>query len=211
MNSAADVTGIQVGGLGENEGNFIAGFSGPTFGNGVDIAWGRGSTISGNRIFQNRQGIELRGDSGWSDGHDVNDAYDDDTGPNDKQNYPELSFAGPPSPGLSVSEIAGRLPRKLGDTEMYHLEFFANKYPCDSAGFGQGEYFLGASDVAIDSSGEFSVVLPTVPPLGLTQITATATDASGNTSEFSRCQQYFIWPAPPPNFPDPIFSSVFDR
>jgi hypothetical protein len=196
-----------IGGVEEGAGNVIAGFEYGGFGNGVDIAEGSRNRILGNRIFLNNQGIELRAKEGWDDGHDFNDAGDADVGPNNKQNYPEVTFAGPSAPGLADTKIVGSLSSGVG---LYHLEFFVNRSPCDAEGFGQGEIRLGTADVRIDSFEDFSVILPAVPPPGYTQLTATATDELGNTSEFSKCAQLFIWPAPPPDLSDEIFYDGYE-
>jgi hypothetical protein len=54
----------------------------------------------------------------------------------------------------------------------------------DSTHFGEGQVFLGSTDVSTNASGNasFDVTLPTT---GGPRITATATDSTGNTSEFS--------------------------
>ena len=65
------------------------------------------------------------------------------------------------------------------------LEFFANAVPVpggDPSGYGEGAVFLGTATPAPD--GTFSAVLPPVAPGTL--ISATATDAAGNTSEFAQ-------------------------
>jgi len=51
----------------------------------------------------------------------------------------------------------------------------------DPSGYGEGAVFLGK--IRPNKQGRFSTVLPKVP-LG-TLISATATDAQGNTSEFA--------------------------
>ncbi len=51
----------------------------------------------------------------------------------------------------------------------------------DPSGHGEGQFFLGT--INPDPSGQFEAILPPVAPGIL--ITATATDANGNTSEFA--------------------------
>jgi hypothetical protein len=67
----------------------------------------------------------------------------------------------------------------------FRLEFFANAIG-DSSGFGEGEQFLGSRSVLTDVEGNaaFSATFLEFVPVGAS-ITATATDADGNTSEFS--------------------------
>jgi hypothetical protein len=65
------------------------------------------------------------------------------------------------------------------------IEFFANAVPTpggDPSGHGEGEIFLGTGRP--NSRGRFTVPLPPLP-VGML-ISATATDADGNTSEFAR-------------------------
>lgn len=68
----------------------------------------------------------------------------------------------------------------------FRIEFFANTVPHPS-GFGEGELYLGFTNVTSDASGAapFQITFPGVLPLK-PYITATATDADGNTSMFSR-------------------------
>src|SRR5262249_59645716 len=55
----------------------------------------------------------------------------------------------------------------------------------DPCGFGEGERYLGSVEVVTDASGDASwEVLFEVPLFEGEAVTATATDADGNTSEF---------------------------
>src|SRR5262249_7322763 len=99
--------------------------------------------ISGNAIFSNSGlGIDLLGD-----GVTANDNLDIDTGANDLQNFPELFSA---VSGGGVTTIQGSLnsePNKL-----YRIEFFANQ-ASDSSAHGEGEIFLGATNVTTNAGG----------------------------------------------------------
>ena len=81
-----------IGGAGPGEANIIA-HNGTVsaFYSGVRVGnTGLGNTIRGNRIFANSQlGIDLR----WPDGVNINDLGDPDTGGNNLQNYPVITFA----------------------------------------------------------------------------------------------------------------------
>ncbi|HXG48727.1 MAG TPA: carboxypeptidase regulatory-like domain-containing protein, partial [Methylomirabilota bacterium] len=72
----------------------------------------------------------------------------------------------------------------------FTLDFYANT-ECDPAGHGEGKRYLGFTQVTTDASGNASFnFTPTMgsPTLEASEIvTATATDAAGNTSEFSEC------------------------
>jgi Tol biopolymer transport system component len=67
------------------------------------------------------------------------------------------------------------------------LQFFSNEV-CDPSGSGEGQTLLGSAQVTTDAGGNatFSAVIPAAIPLDRV-ITATTTDAAGNTSEFSSC------------------------
>jgi hypothetical protein len=69
----------------------------------------------------------------------------------------------------------------------YNLDFYTNQ-DCDPSGSGEGRIYLGSATVNTDAScnGDFNAVLP-VALAGDLMITATATDATGNTSELSHC------------------------
>ncbi len=101
-------------------------------------------------------------------------------GPNAYQNYPLLSSA--QSNGSSIS-VQGSL-FEAPDTS-YLLQFFSSPKP-DPSGFGQGKVWMGSMSVQTDAKGyaSFTASLPSVGPSGA-YISATATDGSGDTSEFS--------------------------
>jgi hypothetical protein len=165
-----------IGGTAAGAGNTIA-FNG---GNGIAISLegGTGNAILRNSIFSNAGlGIDL-----GADGVTPNDPGDDDTGPNNLQNFPALHVA-TTSPGGTA--IRGDLHSTANTT--FRLEFFANSV-CDPSGFGEGETFLGATTVTTNPGGvaPFLATFPTAVPEGQF-VTATATDPSGNTSEFSAC------------------------
>ena len=67
----------------------------------------------------------------------------------------------------------------------YELDFYANSAP-DPSGYGEGQRYLGSTTVLTDAAGNaaFDLSLPSAT-VATEWITATATDANGNTSEFS--------------------------
>jgi hypothetical protein len=165
-----------VGGIAPGDGNLIAGNGS----NGVTIVGfnATGNAILGNAIFSNTGlGIDLEGD-----GVTTNDACDPDTGPNDLQNFPVLvsAFA-----GVNSVTITGSL-NSVSNT-VYHVEFFVNT-ACNPSGYGEGEFFLGNTNVTTDVNCQapFQVTFP-VSVSANEVITATATDPFQNTSEFSPC------------------------
>lgn len=167
------------GGLG---GNTIANNgSGLTIGSGVSVQFNStGNKILSNSIFGNAGtisgiGIDLLASSS-NDGPTANDPCDGDTGGNNFQNFPVLSSA--QTNGASIT-IAGTLNSTASTN--FTIEFFSNP-----AGTSQGKTFLGSTSVATNGActGAFNAVLAQSVGAGL-NITATATDPSGNTSEFS--------------------------
>jgi hypothetical protein len=119
------------------------------------------------------------------DGITPNDTGDPDSGPNNLQNFPVLTSA---STGGGSTTINGSLNGVASTT--FRIEFFASRAP-DPTLNGEGRTFLGAQDVTTDGAGNktFTAVLPVEPPSGQSIITATATDPSKNTSEFSNAVQ----------------------
>ncbi|MBX3055818.1 MAG: carboxypeptidase regulatory-like domain-containing protein [Anaerolineae bacterium] len=168
-----------IGGTGPGEANIIAHNGGTPFYNGVRISnTGLSNSIRGNRIYANgRLGIDLR----WPDGVNINDDGDPDTGGNNLQNYPIITFAQAYANGTTV--IEGTL--NSNPNTAFTLDFYYSS-EADPTGYGEGEYYLGETAVTTDANGDatFAVTLPaTIPPNQF--VTATATHADGSTSEFS--------------------------
>ncbi len=136
-------------------------------------------SILRNSIFSSlHQGIDLGNDDTVA----INDPGDGDTGANNLQNYPVLTAA-----TSSTKVVKGTLNSTLGST--FHLEFFANP-TCNATGYGEGQKFLGGTFVTTDSSGNASFSLTLGKAFQAGQfITATATDAAGTTTEFSKCKK----------------------
>jgi hypothetical protein len=147
---------------------------------GVFIGSGTGNAIEGNSIFNNaRLGIDL--DSTDIIGLLANDQGDPDLNANKRQNYPLLTSVTVNGGNTSIQGVFNSIPNK-----QFRLEFFANNV-CNGSGFGEGQVFLGTASVTTDASGNGTIntTLP-VAPAGQF-ITATATSAGGDTSEFSPC------------------------
>jgi uncharacterized repeat protein (TIGR01451 family) len=103
-------------------------------------------------------------------------------GPNNYQNYPVLSLV--QNDGTST-KINGTLSEEPNTS--YLIQFFASPQ-ADPSGYGQGQLLVGSMSVQTDAQGiaNFSTQLPPAATPG-EFLSATATDASGNTSEFARC------------------------
>ncbi|HEY5640818.1 MAG TPA: hypothetical protein VIW01_12305 [Dehalococcoidia bacterium] len=164
-----------IGGALAGSGNTIA-FNG---GDGVHVVSGSGNLIDPNSIQANGGlGIDL-----GVDGVDTNDALDADAGANDLQNHPVLTSA-LISGGNTI--VKGTLSSTVSTS--FTLEFFSNA-SCDGSGNGEGEEFEASSVQSTDGSGSvsFTVFVGSVVPAGR-YITATATNPSNSTSEFSACE-----------------------
>jgi CSLREA domain-containing protein len=164
-----------IGGTAPGEGNTIA----YSCGQGIAFNGPDHWPILGNSIYSNGGlGISLSGN-----GAPVpNDPGDADTGANDLQNYPVITAA---SVDNGSATLAGTLNSTSATT--FRIEFFSN-VGCDASGFGEGRTFIGTTDVTTDIDGNASFGPSSFAvPAGETEITATATDPDGNTSEFAQC------------------------
>ncbi|HTS15966.1 MAG TPA: HYR domain-containing protein [Verrucomicrobiae bacterium] len=174
-----------VGGTSPGQGNVIA-FNGS---NGVTVVSNAlSNAIFGNSVFTNAAlGIEL-----------VN-------GANNAQIFPTLTAALCSNAGVLVDgSITTPAP-----SNTVHLEFFSD-LACDPSGFGQGQTFLGFTDVVSDTNGlaTFAAAFTNFDLVGQF-VTATASDSSSNTSEFSQCA--LVTDTIPPTIvdcPSPITSST---
>ncbi len=170
----ADASGTVIGGTATGAGNTIADNIGPgvaVVGNS-DIA-----TIESNAIYGNSgAGIDL-GDDGPTANHDSGPI----TGPNGFIDYPVLTSV--TTNGSGQITVTGFLYGAPNTT--YRLELFASTSP-DSSGFGQGQQYLGYYSMPANGSGYYSgsTTLPFTVAAG-EYITATVSDPSGRTSEFS--------------------------
>lgn len=169
-----------VGGITPGSGNLIVWNTGP----GVSIVSNSiNNAILGNSIHDNQfyLGIDLYSGAFGVTPNDDNTG-DADSGPNNLQNFPILTSI--VSSGGNTT-ISGTLDSAF--STQFRIEFFANN-KCDTSGFGEGENYLGSTDVTTDANGHGSFIfsMPTANVVG-GFFTATATDPKGNTSEFSAC------------------------
>jgi hypothetical protein len=172
--------GSTVGGTVAGAGNIIAFNEGP----GVLVVPGTtGAAVLGNSIFSNNGlGIDLGGSEipTFGDGVTPNDACDVDIGPNNLQNFPVITSAPIAAGSVTISGTLNSVARTT-----YRIEFFSS-VAGDVSGNGEGQTFIGFVNVTTDLLCNASFVSPAlVIPSGQTFITATATDPSNNTSEFS--------------------------
>ena len=179
-------------------GVWVVGSSGITLSNNTITGWSgsgvaindtsRGVVITQNAIFNNaRLGIDLIPTSPQVDpanGVTPNDAGDPDAGANDLKNAPIVTAAVIRS--ASTVAITGTYD-SLAVIRTYRIEFFASATG-DPSGFGEGERYLGFTDVTTDGTGNvsFAVTLSAAVIPGEV-ITATAKDfILVETSEFGQ-------------------------
>jgi hypothetical protein len=143
-----------------------------------------GNSIRGNSIYQNGGlGIDL-----GNDGVTPNHKHNPSPGPNNLQNFPVLTGARPLSK-VGHTVVKGKLHSAANTT--FKLDFYASA-TADPSGFGQGQRYLGSLAVTTDGNGDASFG-PGTPVSGELSaattagevVSATATDPTGDTSEFS--------------------------
>jgi FG-GAP-like repeat/Putative binding domain, N-terminal len=162
-----------IGGTNAGEGNLIA-FNR----NGIRADSGIRNSFRRNRIFSNDLlGIDLA-----PVGVTQNDAGDGDSGPNNLQNFPIITYVNAQASSVTLEGTLNSTPNQT-----YTLEFFGNS-GVDTSGFGEGRNFLGSTQVTTDASGNasffgvnFAVSSTTVG----SWVSATATNTLGDTSEYS--------------------------
>jgi FG-GAP-like repeat len=175
-----DGTGVAIaGGASNNSVGGTQGGAGNTIahndGAGVAVFSGAGNRIAGNLIFANTGlGIDLN-----ANGPTANDPGDADTGANLLQNFPVLDAVAASAGRTTVSGSLASTPNGT-----FHIEFFRGL--AGPSGFGGSALLLGASDVTTNAAGSatFALSFPVALVAGEV-VLATATDAAGNTSEFS--------------------------
>ena len=176
-------------------GNTIA-FNGPddmntgVHGYGVYVDWGTGNTIRGNSIYENESlNIYFNRGSGFEFplndigtlktvgvGKNARSEFDtfpdNDSGPNNLQNYPEVRSVA--SGGTYVFEL-NSTPNTL-----FTIDFYS-AHQLTHSGFGDAESYIASITKKTDALGHLEVTLRTAD----SRICATATDEFGNTSELS--------------------------
>lgn len=146
---------------------------------GVKVVGGTGNLIRYNSISGNGGiGINLVR-SGELDGAVTpNDALDADAGPNRLQNYPVVTSAIGSNVGVSL---------QAARSTSYTVDIF-DAGGCDPSGFGEGKNRIGGGLVTTDFNGNAAGTFLVSGSVSSGMIlTATATDAAANTSEFSPC------------------------
>ncbi|MFH2034789.1 MAG: FG-GAP-like repeat-containing protein, partial [Candidatus Zixiibacteriota bacterium] len=144
------------------------------------------NTFTRNLIYGNDSlGIDLFGDSVT-----LNDPGDADTGPNDLLNYPEMdSVIMNPDSSFTVWGTTS-----VDATVEYFVAHPAkdDTRPENPSGHGEAYLYLG-STISSGGKGTFSFTVPNTVDQ-FSKISMTATDVSGNTSEFS--ENFVLTPSP---------------
>jgi hypothetical protein len=185
--------GSLIGGINPGEGNVVAfNLNGIVVGSGAT-----GWTIRGNSIYSNSGiGIWLNGRCDMAGTPTPNDLGDADSGGNNIQNYPVVSSV---TYGAGNTTVTGLLNSTANTT--FDLDFYSNSvcsnFPRE---FLQGETYIGTAQVTTDGSGNAPFTISTLPAVETgSRISVTATDPSGNTSEFSQRLPFSInVPSGPP-------------
>lgn len=192
-----------VGGTGDGEGNEIANNSS----GGIKAYDGSGNRFVANSIHSNGGlGIDLLVSS--SGGVTPNDPGDSDEGANNLQNHPMI---------LGASLRNGLIEVSVGIESTSNSSFDIDVFDgrgCDPSGYGEGRFYLGSTTLTTGDAGQGSVGAGfAVGEASAHYVTATATDAAGNTSEFSRC--FYVAgtdpdpsPTPSPSPPPPNSADV---
>jgi len=127
------------------------------------------NTVSQDAIFANNKlGIDLN-----YGGVTPNLPGGPHVGANNLQNFPVLGLGS--SPGTIMGMLNG------AHNATFKIEFFASA----TNALGQGKDLLGSTQVTTDAVGNAFFNFSFTPIVGEPFVTATATDSSGNTSEFS--------------------------
>jgi parallel beta-helix repeat protein len=141
---------------------------------GIRVSGGSGIRIENNSIYNNSSiGIDL-----GTAGPNANDAGDADTGANRLQNSPVLHSA--TLAGTSLTVVYSINSTIANSAYGLTIELFR------ADGNGQGRTRIAVDTYASTEAGTQKTIVRTISGLNIgDQLVATATDANGNTSEFS--------------------------
>ena len=173
--------GNTIGGTIEGAGNTIAFNEGsgvdlpPFYNDSEEQTYAAGDAIRGNSIYSNGVlGIQLGSLTTTND----NVLGGSVSGPNNFENNPALTAVLNQGTGTTIFGDINTTPNTL-----VYIDLFSN---ATSTGIYEGQTYLGTVAVSTTVNGNGSFTFTTDSPLPAHSIiTATATDASGNTSEFS--------------------------
>lgn len=158
----------QIGGAGAGMGNVIA-FN-PN--NGVLVINGTGNSILSNAIYStDRVNISLDGTGRQK----PNDIGDGDSGPNNYQNFPAIE-------SVDIANNSATIKGNLNSTpnSQFTIQLFAESQSLTDS----KQTYLGSTTVMTDANGDAAFTANFPVPNANVLINATATSASGDTSQF---------------------------
>jgi hypothetical protein len=135
------------------------------------------NAVLGNSIYANGLGIDLGSISPADLGPTPNDPGDADDGANHYQNFPDITSAQLAGRNLKVQYSVDSAAANSAYPLM--VEFFI------ADAVGQGRTFISRASYSTPQATNSIVFKPAATPAPGDQIVSTATDANGNTSEFS--------------------------
>ena len=169
------------------------------------------NTMRDNLIANNGVGGQAPAIDLGADGSTANDATDADNGPNLLLNYPALTAVkytyGFPAAG--EQDVYAYLYGKMsGAPGLYRIDAYFYQGYCQYGQRGQAQAYLGSWNAVIDAGGSsaafnYQVQLPNVAANAA--VSFTATDSTGNTSEFGAC-----YPLAKAVIGDDIFNDDFE-
>ena len=152
--------------------------------NGISVISGKYNQFNANLIDANDYlGIDI-----GNNGVTLNDVDDIDSGPNEYQNFPSITSVTYSNDTLSIlGEVDG------APFTNYYIQYYAN-YACDPSGFGEGFIWMDSITVTSGANGIAIIDFKSANPYNpsFSNLTFTATDQDGNTSEFSPCYDFMI-------------------
>ena len=167
----ASGSGNTIGGTSAGQGNTIA----YNTNQGINLVSGTGNAIEGNSMYSNGSiGIDLGGD-----GITANNGTKNSSLPNYDMDFPAFTSVLLSSTMLTVTGYVGSAAGQSTFATARVEVFKSSKHP---SGYGEGQTYLGY--LTTNASGNFSGSITVSGLTASDSITATATDASGNSSEF---------------------------
>lgn len=179
------------GGLGNvNEGVYISNAAGNTVGSAIGaVSLGEAAAGAEGNVIRNNgaAGVRIQDSDAVHNVISANSIDNNaglgielDNGANDGQAAPVLISA----VTTGSTEIVGSLAST--PNAAFTIEFFASP-SCDASGDGEGRDYLGSAVVNTNGSGDAAIDATLAGSLGGQAVTATATNADGDTSQFSNC------------------------
>lgn len=154
--------------------------------NGIVVVGGEGNALRANQIANNGLlGINLQDTTETAVGLPTpNDALDADTGPNNLTNFPVITRLTQVGSTATI-DVALQAKPNTG----YTFDVYTNSSP-DPTGFGEGETFqVATGQLTSTSTGSLTTTITIPRDFSGQYVSIVATDAAGNSSEFSQSVQ----------------------